>query len=230
MTDEKQDPIWPRSIFAAEREGDNDGMHVFDVVATVPRYAGDTERECYFKEYVDISIFESQAKYHAARIATATAERDALQAQLAAQVVTVKPLVWYGKPNAQHQRIGRAGAVAYSVSFAMGHWGYTKGNQSGHTVSAIGGAFFNSEYDAISGADDDHERFILNAITTRPASEVRLEALQEAAKICEDQVRGARDNNCPQEALGAQWSGRAILELIERESPTAIDAPKGGDA
>lgn len=81
----------------------------------------------------------------------------------------VKPLVWYGKPNAQKARIGRCGDFSYSVCFDMGAWGYCRRGDTGLTVSRIGGASFKDEADAIDGANEDHEARILSAIAGEDA-------------------------------------------------------------
>jgi hypothetical protein len=78
--------------------------------------------------------------------------------------VRVKPLVWYGKPEGQDQRIGRCGDIAYSVRYDMGAWGYTRQGESGLTISYKDGRTFTDEADAINGADVDHEARIMAAL------------------------------------------------------------------
>lgn len=76
----------------------------------------------------------------------------------------VKPLVWYDKPEGQEQRIGRCGRTSYGVRFKMGLWGYQRSGERGHVVSHFGGALFKDEADAMLGANNDHERRILEAL------------------------------------------------------------------
>jgi hypothetical protein len=95
--------------------------------------------------------------------------------------VRVKPLVWYGKPDGQAQRIGRCGDIAYSVRYDMGAWGYKRHGESGLTVSYKGGRTFTDEADAINGADVDHEARIMDALESAPAGVT----VQEAAKIAD---------------------------------------------
>ena len=76
----------------------------------------------------------------------------------------VKALVWYGKPEGQDIRIGRCGQIAYSVSFQMGSWGYSRQGDVGHVVGYKGCIPFRSEADAMDGADLDHEARILSAL------------------------------------------------------------------
>lgn len=83
MTDTSDDPIWPREIWAFERaELEHTGTHVFDVVATVPRWDGDEERERNHQCYIDKDIFDSQEKYYKVQMEALAAERDALKAKL----------------------------------------------------------------------------------------------------------------------------------------------------
>ena len=78
--------------------------------------------------------------------------------------VRVRPLVWYNQPEGQDVRIGRCGQIAYAVGFKLGAWGYQRHGDSGHTISRPGGVSFKDERDAIDGADEDHERRILEAL------------------------------------------------------------------
>lgn len=119
----------------------------------------------------------------------------------------VKPLVWYGKPNEQKQRIGRCGQVAYSVSFNLDCWGYTRSGEGGHVVSDLGSTrLYQSELEAIDGADKDHERRVTASIT--PAPDTREAALREAVDACDAVLREAVD--ACDAALGALYSDGAL--------------------
>lgn len=69
MSDEKE---WPTEIWAAER-GDYEPLGTYAVSqhATIPRYAGDPERDHdrEFHRYIDADIHESAEKYWCARLA-----------------------------------------------------------------------------------------------------------------------------------------------------------------
>ncbi|MCV6826041.1 MULTISPECIES: hypothetical protein [Halocynthiibacter] len=68
MTEERANP-WPREIFMGELEDNHNGSAyaVLSEAATVARWEGDEERDRDFHKYVDGDIFDSQAKYYAAR-------------------------------------------------------------------------------------------------------------------------------------------------------------------
>lgn len=74
MTDDTQDggPLWPREIWAAEREAfDVTGMHVFSQEATVPR--PELDRATHFHRYVDADVLEAIEKYYRVMLASRAA-------------------------------------------------------------------------------------------------------------------------------------------------------------
>ena len=74
---------WPREIWAEERgEFMHEGVHVYHPAATVPRWEDD--RPGPYHKYIDVDIYDSSEKHHAARYHVLAAERNALRAQLAA--------------------------------------------------------------------------------------------------------------------------------------------------
>ncbi|MBL3594095.1 hypothetical protein JMM63_00630 [Rhodovulum sulfidophilum] len=81
---------WPREIWAAQSDPDDaNGRHVFSVHATIPRFEGDSERDCAFHRYVDGDIVDSADRYRRemltalrARAEAAEAECDRLRAEV----------------------------------------------------------------------------------------------------------------------------------------------------
>ncbi|MDR6266568.1 hypothetical protein [Roseobacter sp. N2S] len=119
--------------------------------------------------------------YYAVEEACDVEELEARQVASEDQV-KVKPIVWYDKPDGQEVRIGRAdNGDAYSVKCDFGTWGYTnRRHGAGFITSRLGGVSFIDEDDAISGANEDHERHILSALDISPTHPV---TVQEAAKV-----------------------------------------------
>ena len=69
-------PEWPREIWMAERDEHDQGVvsAVLSEHATIPRWAGDKEREREFHRYIDADIYETADRYLRGRIAQARAE------------------------------------------------------------------------------------------------------------------------------------------------------------
>jgi len=71
---------WPREIWMAERDDHDQGIvsAVLSEHATVARWAGDSERDKEYHHYIDMDVYDSAEKYHAARYDALAAEREAL--------------------------------------------------------------------------------------------------------------------------------------------------------
>ena len=71
---------WPREIWMAERDDHDQGIvsAVLSEHATVARWAGGSERDKDFHHYIDMDVYDSAEKYHAARYDALAAEREAL--------------------------------------------------------------------------------------------------------------------------------------------------------
>jgi hypothetical protein len=79
----------------AERDDHDQGIvsAVLSEHATVARWAGDSERDKEYHHYIDMDVYDSAEKYHAARYDALAADNAALRAQLAeaqAQVQTAR--------------------------------------------------------------------------------------------------------------------------------------------
>ncbi|RBO54032.1 hypothetical protein DSD19_06100 [Rhodovulum sp. BSW8] len=73
---------WPREIWAAQAEPDGaEGRHVFSEHATVPRFEGDSDRDCAFHRYVDGDIVDSADRYHREMLIAARARANAAEAE-----------------------------------------------------------------------------------------------------------------------------------------------------
>jgi hypothetical protein len=120
----------------------------------------------------------------------------------------VKPLEWYEKPDGQKTRIGRCGQISYGVSFEMGNWGYRRRGDVGHVVSRPGTAFFNSEADAMRGAEEDHEARALSALTADPRAMVAA-ALERAAEVA---------------SIHSEYSAEEVAALMEKEPTEMLEA------
>lgn len=74
---------WPREIWMAERDEHDQGVvrAVLWEHATVARWEGDSERDREFHHYIDADIYDSAQRYHDAKLAEITAERDTLAKQ-----------------------------------------------------------------------------------------------------------------------------------------------------
>lgn len=79
---------WPREIWMAEREDHDQGVvtAVLSQLATVPRFAGDSERDRDFHKYVDVDIYESSERYYTELLTGLRAENEKLRGALE----------WYG--------------------------------------------------------------------------------------------------------------------------------------
>ena len=152
----------------------------------------------------------------------------------------VKALVWYGKPEGQDIRIGRCGQIAYSVSFQMGSWGYSRQGDVGHVVGYKGCIPFRSEADAMDGADLDHEARILSALdlTAPPTDEECLrnsrvralvEALEALIQCTHDCEKELTEQLHKVDFQGESWplcQARAALAALQK----GMDDEENGEA
>ena len=109
---------WPREIWMAERDDHDQGIvsAVLSEHATVARWAGDSERDKEYHHYIDMDVYDSAEKYHAARYDALAAERDALRAAIKRQAGAAKTLRQLTLDEVQHLKdADRTNHIAPSV-------------------------------------------------------------------------------------------------------------------